>query len=69
MHDQLWQTYPEEYVALHVGKVVDHDRDEQALVDRIEARFSDGIVLIRQVLPTSPADLIFRSPRFIPEHT
>jgi len=68
MHDQLWQNYPEEYVALYAGKVVDHDRDEQALVARIEAQFPAEVVLIRQVLPTLPADLVFRSPRFIPEH-
>jgi Family of unknown function (DUF5678) len=67
-HARLWQQYPEEYVALHNGKVIDHDRDEQALVNRVDAKFPDEIVLIRQVLPTLPSELVFRSPRFIPEH-
>lgn len=65
-HAMLWQKYPEEYVAIHVGKVIDHDRNEQSLVNRIDAKFPDQIVLIRQVLPTLPPTLVFRSPRFTP---
>jgi hypothetical protein len=68
MHDKLWQMYPEEYIALYAGRVIDHDRDEQALVARIDEIFPDEIVLIRQVLQTLPTDLVFRSPRFIPEY-
>jgi hypothetical protein len=68
LHDKLWQTYPEEYIALYAGQVIDHDRDEQTLVERIDAQFPDEIILIRQVLPHLPADLVFRSPRFLPEY-
>ena len=64
-HTDLWQQYPHQFVALYQKQVIDHDDDELALVERIEARYPDEVILIRQVLPHRPEPLRFRSPRFV----
>ena len=65
MHDQLWATYPNQYIAMHQGSVVDHDDDESYLVERIDKIYPDDVVLIRQVQETLPDVLVVRSPRFM----
>ena len=65
MHSDLWKQYPHHFVAIHQGGVVDHDVEELALVQRIETRYPDTVVLIRAVLPRLPQPLVFRSPRFV----
>ncbi|MDQ4076253.1 MAG: DUF5678 domain-containing protein [Chloroflexota bacterium] len=65
LHPTLLERYPDEYVAIHGGAVVDHDRDEIALVQRLDAHYPQQVVLIRQVRPEGPPPLHFRSPRFL----
>ena len=65
MHAELWQQYPNRYVAIHQGQVVDHDADVVALVKRKRKKYANKVVLVRQVLPELPKPLIFRSPRFV----
>jgi hypothetical protein len=62
-HEELWQKYPYQYVAIHQGKVVDHDIDQTALLKRRVAQYGKQVVLIRQVLPVAERTLLFRSPR------
>ncbi len=64
-HAELWATYPQQYVALHQGQLIDYDSDRLALWQRIEANYPDEVILIRQV--TAEIDRIFevRSPRLI----
>lgn len=64
-HQQLVKRYLGEYVALHQGRIVDHDKSQRALLTRIEAQFPDEIVLIRQVQAQLPPPLRIRSPRFV----
>ena len=63
MHADLLARYPNEYVAIHQGQLVDHGADQLALLARIEDRFPDVPVLIRQVLPEPDEIFNFRSPR------
>jgi hypothetical protein len=63
MHTDLLARYPNEYVAIHQGQLVDHDADQLALLARIEDRYPDIPVLIRQVLPEPDEKFTFRSPR------
>ena len=65
MHASLWSQYPHQYVALHGGKVIDHDADEATLIERIDSQYPEAIVLIRQVLRHLPQTLVFRSPRWV----
>lgn len=65
LHAELWEKYPQQFVAIYQGQVVDHDDDEWALLTRLELSHPDDIVLVRQVQPELPGDLIFHSPRFI----
>src|SRR5262245_41504960 len=65
MHAELWTHYPQQYVALYEGRVIDHDDDEVALLDRIDARYPGQVVLVRQVLIQPQGELNFRSPRFV----
>jgi hypothetical protein len=51
MHPQLGQKYLGEYVAIHQGKLIDHDKDHIELIERMRAKLPDEIVLITEVLP------------------
>lgn len=60
---ELSISYEGQFVAVHQGKVVDHDIDPVALVKRINQNYSEEVVLIKQVT-REPADTLrFRSPR------
>ena len=63
MHAELWGRYPDQYVAVYRGKVVDHDPDQLALFRRVEERYPDVPVLIRQVTPEHEEVYTFRSPQ------
>ena len=65
MHAELWQQYPNKYIAMYQGQVIDHDDDKIALAIRIEEECPNQVVLIRQVQPELPKPLIIRSPRFV----
>jgi hypothetical protein len=65
MHAELWVKYPHEYVAVHQGKVVDHDPDVVALAKRVRRSLPGQIVLMTQVQPKAKRDLHFRSPRLV----
>lgn len=64
MHSELLQSYEGEYVAIHNGKVVDHDASLQPLHNRIRQRFGRQTVLLRQVSTEPERVLSFRSPSF-----
>jgi hypothetical protein len=57
MHDDLLKVYPEEYIALVQGKVVDHDKDVSRLEERIRKQFGLLPVLIAAVKPEPRRDL------------
>ena len=64
-HEELYSQYPNQYIAMHKGQVVDHDNDLVTLALRIEKQYPNKVVLIRQVLPELPKPLMFRSPRLV----
>lgn len=63
MHAELRSSYPDHYVAICCGQVIDHDLDQLALFRRVEERYPDTPVLIRQVAPEVEEVYVFRSPR------
>jgi len=63
MHAELRSVYPDQYVAVLGGQVIDHDPDQLALFRRVEERYPDALVLIRQVAPETEEVYAFRSPR------
>lgn len=65
MHAMLWAKYPNQFVAIYQGQVVDYDNDEWALIHRIDQRYPDAVVMIDQVKPTFSREIIFHSPRFV----
>lgn len=56
-------SYGENFVAVHNGQVVDHDRDRLTLYRRIRARFNDVPVLITPAGSVSPREFQLLSPR------
>ena len=64
MHTELAEKYLSQYVAIHNGKVVDHDEDFQSLHSRIRQRFGRQPVLLRRVEAEPERVLVFRSPRY-----
>ena len=67
MHSELWAKYPNEYVAIYQGQVIDHDIGELVLLDRINLNHPGKIIMVDQVLPQLRRELVFRSPRFATE--
>jgi hypothetical protein len=63
MYADLRSMYPDQYVAVFGGQVIDHDPDQLALFRRVEQRYPDALVLIRQVTPDPEEVYAFRSPR------
>lgn len=63
MHAELAEKYLGQYVAIHDGKVVDHDEDFQTLHSRIRQLFGRQPVLLRQVEIEPERVLTFHSPR------
>ena len=49
MLPELLAQYEGHYVAVHQGKVIDHDADKVALAIRIDATYPGQIVLIKKV--------------------
>jgi predicted transcriptional regulator len=63
-HAELLQRYLGEYVAVHKGNVVDHDKDLSALHQRVRRRYGRHTpVLLRQVTEQAEMEFAFRSPR------
>lgn len=64
LHPKLVQKYLGQYVAIHNGKVVDHDEGFQPLHGRIRRQFGRQAVLLRRVETEPERVWTFRSPRF-----
>ena len=63
-HTELLQAYEGCYIAMYQGQVVDDDKDQLALLARIDAQYPDMPVLITQVLPEPEETYTVRSPRW-----
>ncbi len=65
MHAELKPSYFGQHVAIHEGKLVDHDLDPAALVRRVRERFGRIPVLITQVEDEPIQEYVIRSPRLV----
>lgn len=63
MHPELLKTMPGEFVAVHQGRVIDHDEDQLALYGRIEDAYPGQPILLRQVRAEPEQTIEVRSPR------
>ncbi|MFZ0547686.1 MAG: DUF5678 domain-containing protein [Candidatus Promineifilaceae bacterium] len=61
--EQLFPKYRGQYIAMHQGKVIDHDINLRTLHLRIFERLGHTPVLLKQVIDDPKRELIFRSPR------
>ena len=61
MHEELFARIPGQYVAVYQGQLVDHDTDLAALYLRIQKKYPDVLVLIRELLSTPDRDIVVRS--------
>ena len=63
-HQELLATYPDQYIAMHQGKVIGHDTDLRALHLRVYQQVGHTPVLLKKVASTTVTkELVFRSPR------
>ena len=62
-HQQLLQSYANQVIAMHEGRVVDSDNDEVALYLRIRQRYPMLGVLLKRVTPQAEVVWTIRSPR------
>ncbi|MBI5653227.1 MAG: hypothetical protein HZC40_22690 [Chloroflexi bacterium] len=65
-YPRLRARYLGKYIAMHNGRVVDHDQDPSALYLRIRKRFGNTPVLMRQVENVVEREIVIRSPRLEP---
>lgn len=65
MLPELLAQYKNQYVAIHQGKVVDHDTSQVALVIRLDDSHPDAVVLVQQVTEEPEKVLRMRSPRLL----
>ena len=63
MHAQLLSEYRDQFVAIHGGKVIDHDTDKVALYKRVRARYGRTPVYFQQVTDQVLPTFHIRSPR------
>lgn len=64
-HSKLLEQYGGQYVAMFHGEIVDHDQDVLALVRRVDSKYPEEIVLVKQVNDQPDRVLNFHSPRII----
>jgi hypothetical protein len=64
LHPELVKQLLGQYVAIFQGQVVDHDQDEDAILQRRRDNYPGKVVLIRRVEFEVERELAFRSPRF-----
>lgn len=65
MLPQLLAQYKNEFVAIHQGKIVDHDANKIALIIRLDESHPDEVVLVQQVTEKPDEVLRMRSPRLL----
>jgi len=65
LHPTLLTQYPGEYVAIHNGALVDHDKDGLTLSLRVHQRFPDEFVWIAPLKAQALEEWVVRSPRFM----
>lgn len=63
LHPQLVEQFLGKNVAVHEGKMIDHDEDVVALLQRVRQALPNAVVLIRKVEHEADKVLRFRSPR------
>ncbi|MBI3761454.1 MAG: hypothetical protein HY260_06275 [Chloroflexi bacterium] len=61
----LLDQYRGEYVAVHEGKVIDHDPSLRALHLRVFAKLGHTPVLLKKVTDEPDRVLVFRSPKIV----
>ncbi|MBX3002160.1 MAG: hypothetical protein KF893_26790 [Caldilineaceae bacterium] len=52
LHPTLLQQYPQQYVGIRRGQLVDHDADQLTLYLRLDEQYPDEVILIKQVCPS-----------------
>ncbi len=62
--EALLVKYAGQYVAIHEGRVLDHDSDLRTLHLRVFKQLGHTPVLLKRVTQESERDLVFRSPHF-----
>ena len=62
-YDELRARYAGQYVAMHQGRVIDHDPDLRTLHLRVYEQLGHTPVLLKKVADGPERELTFRSPR------
>jgi sugar (pentulose or hexulose) kinase len=65
LHPQLREKYPQEYVAIFEGQLVDHDPDLEQILKRTKQQYLGHFVWIAPVQNNSEEIFHFRSPKLV----
>jgi hypothetical protein len=66
-HQEFLALYPGETIAIHAGKVIDHDVDRVTLSRRTRGRYGNQPILMTPVLPEPIQTVQMRSPHLTDE--
>ena len=65
MHPRLKEQYFGQHVAIYQGQLIDHDKDFDALYERVRQQYPDEIVWMSTVKAEPIETIYVRSPRWI----
>ncbi len=65
MHAELKAKYLGQHVAIHEGRLIDHDSDPIALAHRVRQHYGYLPILITQVREQPRQEYVIRSPRLV----
>lgn len=65
LQGELVAKHLDDYVAIHLGKLVDFDSSERELLVRLNRDYPNEVVLMRKVTLEPESELYFRSPKFV----
>ena len=69
LHSSLYEQYAGEYVAIYNEQLIDSDSDQVALYRRMRKQHPGEFIWIAPVNESSDEVFVFRSPRFLNDHS
>jgi hypothetical protein len=67
LHSDLYRLYPNQWVAIYGGQLIDHDLDINALESRLALSHPDAVIYVDKVVSQIVTEIVVRSPRFLSE--
>lgn len=64
LHSELYQSYPNQWVAIYGGQLIDHDSSIDALETRLAISHPNATIYVDKVTSQIVREIVVRSPKF-----